>query len=373
MENIKEKIIGIAKRIHIDCIGFTSAESFKKIKPILEERGKKGYLSGFEEKDLQKRIEPKEIFADAQSIISIGLSYNQELDKPNHGELYGKITKSSWGRDYHQVLQEKMKELMDCIEREIAPVEYKIFVDTGPLVDREVAYRAGLGSFGKNNFIIHPQFGSWFFIGNVLVDFKIEEDFPIEEDICDSCDLCIKACPTKALKGAYQFNARKCISYLTQKKELLSEEERKSIGMNIYGCDICQLACPKNKKAKSSNHQSFQPDPDLAFPRIQKLLNMTNREFKEDFEPIAAAWRGKKVLQRNAMIALGNSKDPRAVPILQECLKDPRWDIRLYTIWALSQFGEEERKIIKNWCYQEGDPRVQKEIKRALGLLQEVL
>lgn len=364
MKNIKEKIIAIAKDIDIDCIGFASVEDFEDIRPVLEERKQRGHLSGFEEKDIEKRISPKEVFPKVQSIISIGLSYHYKIDKPLRKSPYGKITKSSWGRDYHRVLQEKMKELMDCVQQKIMPVEYMAFVDTGPLVDRAVAYRAGLGGFGKNGFIINDKYGSWLCIGNILVDFKIEEDTKREEDLCGSCELCLRACPTGALEGPYQFNAQRCISYLTQKKEILTEEERKSIGNNIYGCDICQLSCPHNREAKYSSHEGFKPDPKLAFPDIGRLLNISNREFKETFQSISAGWRGKKVLQRNAIIALGNSKDPRAIPLLKESLKDMRWDIRLYTIWALNQFGEEGRAIIDQWKDKEKDSRVIQEIKK---------
>ncbi|WP_213818929.1 tRNA epoxyqueuosine(34) reductase QueG [Garciella nitratireducens] len=366
MENVKEKIIEISKKIHIDCIGFTSVKPFKERKHILKEREQKGYLSGFEEEDIQKRIYPQKIFSKAQSIISIGLCYYQELETPKQKELYGNISRSSWGKDYHQVLQKKMKELMDCIEKEVTKIEYKTFVDTGPLIDREVAYRSGIGAFGKNNFIIHPKFGSWIFIGNILTNLKIQENTPIEEDICGECDLCIQACPTGALEGAYQFNAQKCVSYLTQKKDLLTEKERRSIGTNIYGCDICQLVCPKNKKVSNTCHQSFRTDGYLAFPQIKTLLNMTNKEFQEIFKPIAAGWRGKKILQRNAIIVLGNSKDSRAIPILKECLQDVRWDIRLYAIWSLSQFKKEGRKIIENFASIEKDARVKKEIQKVL-------
>src|SRR5690554_1385642 len=215
---IKEEIIQIAENMNIDCIGFTSAKDFKDIRPYLRDRAERGFLSGFEEKDIEKRLNPVKIFNKAQSIISIGISYNVKWDKPSLKNLHGEITKSAWGRDYHKVLHEKMVELMEVIQKEIIPMEYKAFVDTGPLVDRAIAHRAGIGRYGKNGFIINPKYGSWIFIGNILVDKYIEEDKPLEGEICNSCELCIKACPTGAIEGPYLFNAQKCISYLTQKR-----------------------------------------------------------------------------------------------------------------------------------------------------------
>ena len=358
MADIKEEIIKIAQSIHIDCIGFTSIKNFENIRPIIKQRVDRDYLSGFEYVDIEKRLNPLKVFDRAKSIIAIGLSYNFEWDKPFSKGLYGEITKSAWGRDYHKVLQEKMIELMSIIQKCIMPMKYKAFVDTGPLVDRAIAHRAGLGRFGKNGFIINPKYGSWIFLGSILVDQIIEEDQPLKGEICKDCDACIKACPTGALEGHKLFNAKKCISYLTQKKDLLSDEEQKAIGKNIYGCDICQKVCPYNKSAKYTKNEDFKPETKLAFPNLEDVLKMSNQEFKESFQLTAAGWRGKKTLQRNAIIALGNSKDLQAIPLLEESLKDMRWDIRLYTIYALSQYGERGREIINKNIHKEDQSKV---------------
>lgn len=337
MENLKDQIIKISKKLHIDAIGFTSMKPFKEGRTILLEREKKKYLSGFEEKDLEKRIDPLKVWKDGKSIISILISYAQKSPSPPSKGLYGNISKSAWGEDYHIVLRDKMQRLMEEINREIMTIDYRSFVDTGPLIEREVAYRAGLGTYGKNGFIIHKELGSWIFIGNIIVDIEIEEDKPLNKTSCGNCTLCIEHCPTGAIEAPYLFNAKKCISYLTQKKEILTEEERKIMGNQIYGCDICQEVCPQNKKLKSIYNESFKADAQTAFPDIGKLLQMSNKEFKEKFKKTAAGWRGKKVLQRNGIIALGNSKDKRGLPILEEMLKDSRWEIKYYTNWALRQ------------------------------------
>ncbi len=305
-----------------------------------------------------------QIFPEAKSIISIGLSYHHPSDKPAGGELYGRISKIAWGRDYHNILKEKMEALMEAIGEEIMPMKYMAFADTGPLVDRGVAHRAGLGNYGKNGFIIHRDYGSFFVIGNILVDREIEIDQRLGQDICGDCTKCIRACPTGALEGPFSFNAQKCISYITQKKGILGDEERQHMGNHIYGCDICQMVCPYNRKARTTDIQDFKPHPNLAYPKLPDLLKMTNSEFRQTYGITSAGWRGKKVLQRNAIIALGNSRKRDALPLLRGCLKDARWEIRLYAIWALFQCGEEGRRMVQDWLEADDHPEVLKEIER---------
>ena len=299
MDKFKNRIISIAKNIGIDLIGFTSAKDFENIRPYIDVRAKKGFLSGFEEEDIERRLDPLKAFPKAKSIISIGISYNYKVDKQPNGKLSGVLSKSAWGKDYHKVVYGKLEELMEAVNiKNPMPIEYIAFVDTGPLSDRAIAHRAGIGSYGKNGFIINPQYGSWIFLGSILVDKLIEEDQPLKGDICKSCDLCIKscptnalegpylfnaqkcikACPTGALKGPFLFNAKKCISFLTQKKEILNIDEEGDIGKNIYGCDICQKVCPLNKGVKWSNNQDFKPKSSLAFPILEDVIKMTNKE-----------------------------------------------------------------------------------------------
>lgn len=344
MDYLKIGIKSIAKKIGIDLIGFTSAKDFENIRPYIDDRAQKGFLSGFEEENIEKRLDPLKAFPKAKSIISIGMSYNFYVDKPPKNKFTGIVSKSAWGKDYHRVLQRKIKELMENVNKELLPIDYIAFVDTGPLSDRAIAHRAGLGRYGKNGFIINPKYGSWIFLGSILIDKKIQEDEPLEDDICKSCNLCIQACPTGALEGPYLFNASKCISFLTQKKGILTHNQQKALGTNIYGCDICQQVCPYNKNAQYTHNESFKPEFHLAFPKLEYILNMSNKEFDEGFKTTSAGWRGKKILQRNAIIAAGNTKNYK---LLAESLKDSRPDIRLNTICVLKQLGKPGREIIE--------------------------
>ncbi len=335
---LKTEIISYAKAIGIDLIGFIKAEPFNELRPILEDRKNKGYLSGFEEKDIELRINPLRTMENAKSIIVIGQAYYIDDTRLSNEEpqLYGELARTAWGRDYHLVLKEKLQALGEYIKGVEPGLEYKSFVDTGPLVDRYLAYKAGLGWYGYNNALINKDYGSWFFIGYMLTNLEIEADAPLE-DKCMGCRRCIEACPGKALEEGQGFNAKKCLSYLLQAKGELTEEERIKLNNRLYGCDICQQVCPHNIGVKGSASEDFIPKELSNKVDIEKLLKLTNKEFQQLFSTNASGWRGKKVLQRNAIIALGNLKDKRAIPLLLTLLEDPREDISEYARWALGR------------------------------------
>ena len=337
---LKEEIIQFSKTIGIDLIGFATAEPYHELRPILEERRDKGYLSGFEEEDIELRINPLKTMENAKTIIVIGQAYfiedtKAQVDSP---ELYGELARTAWGRDYHIVLREKLQLLADFIKNKEKEFQFKAFVDTGPLVDRYLAYQAGLGWYGLNNGLINKDYGSWFFIGYMLTNLDIQGDAPLEEQ-CKECRKCIESCPGNALEEGKSLNAKKCVSYLLQKKEVLTEEEREKLGNRIYGCDVCQSVCPHNRGIKQATIEDFVPKEPSHKIDIEKLLKMTNKEFHQIFSTNAAGWRGKKVLQRNAIVTLGNLGDERAIPILLSLLEDPREDIREYVGWALGRLG----------------------------------
>lgn len=331
--DIKSYIIEKSIELGIDIIGFTDGEPLDYIKDYLEIREKENKSTEFEEKNISKRIDPKLTFPSCKSIIVIGISYNVDYnEKPNY-RLKGSLSKSSWGLDYHRVLKEKLENLISEIEK-TKSFEYKAFVDTGPLVDRELARKAGIGYYGKNCSIINKDYGSFIFLGYILTDLDINTDTNPIESQCGDCDLCIKACPTKALESPYKLNPKKCISYLTQTKENIPIELREKMGIKIYGCDTCQMVCPKNKKIKYSNHKEFIPNITKGAIDIEEILSISNREFKEKHGSMAGSWRGKNILKRNAIIALGNMKDKKNLSyILKELEGDNPMFIE-YGTWA---------------------------------------
>jgi epoxyqueuosine reductase len=246
----------------------------------------------------------------------------------------------------------------------------KSMVDTGELSDRAVAQRAGIGWSGKNCSIITPEFGSYVYLGEMITDIPIPPDTPIE-DRCGTCNKCVEVCPTGALVAPGQLNSQRCIAFLTQTKGFLPEEFRAKLGNRLYGCDTCQMVCPENKGKDFHLHPEMEPDPELAKPLLKPLLHMSNKEFKEKFGHVSGSWRGKKPIQRNAIIALAHYKDKTAVPDLVKLLKeDVRPVIRGTAAWALGKMGDQAALSELEEAYErEQDEEVLKEIEKGLNML----
>ena len=339
--NIKEEIIKLSKEIGISKIGFTTADDFDYLEKSLRLAVEEGRNSGFEHKNIEERIKPKLSLASAKTIISIAVAYPHKLKQQPQKTAYkrGKFTPNSWGLDYHYVLQDKLDRLAKGIEELTADFEYKGMVDTGALVDTAVARRAGIGFIGKNGLVISKEFGSYMFLGELITNLDIEPDQPVDYG-CGDCNRCVTACPTSCLIGDGTMNAKRCLSFQTQDKGVMDLEFRKKIKTVIYGCDICQICCPYNKGL--DNPLATEIDPDLAHPELLPFLELSNGQFKEKFGHIAGSWRGKNILQRNAIIALANANDRSAIPKLLEIIDKGQNPVHIATaIWALSQLVRE--------------------------------
>lgn len=370
---IKSEIQRLAKEIGISKIGFTTADDFAYLEKSLRLGVEEGRTTGFEHKNIEERIKPKLSLASAKTIISIAVAYPNKLPKnpPRTQYKRGKITPNSWGLDYHYVLQDKLKKLSEGIEKlcEDFPLEHKAMVDTGALVDTAVARRSGIGFIGKNGLVISKEFGSYMYLGELITNLEIEPDEPVDYD-CGDCTRCLDACPTSCLIGDGTMNARKCLSFQTQDKGMMDMEFRRKIKTVIYGCDICQICCPYNKGI--DNPLASDIDPELAHPELIPFLELSNKSFKEKFGMIAGSWRGKNILQRNAIIALANGHDKTAIVKLMEIIDKNNNPIHTATaIWALGEiikkpnddmlafmeeinykddFIEEERQLVlKQW------------------------
>lgn len=370
---IKSEIKRLAKEIGISKIGFTTADDFAYLEKSLRLGVEEGRTTGFEHKNIEERIKPKLSLASAKTIISIAVAYPNKLPKnpPRTQYKRGKITPNSWGLDYHYVLQDKLKKLSEGIEKlcEDFPLEHKAMVDTGALVDTAVARRAGIGFIGKNGLVISKEFGSYMYLGELITNLEIEPDEPVDYD-CGDCTRCLDACPTSCLIGDGTMNARRCLSFQTQDKGMMDMEFRRKIKTVIYGCDICQICCPYNKGI--DNPLASEIDPELAHPELIPFLELSNKSFKEKFGMIAGSWRGKNILQRNAIIALANGHDKTAIVKLMEIIDKNNNPIHTATaIWALGEiikkpnddmlafmeeinykddFIEEERQLVlKQW------------------------
>lgn len=369
--SFKEEIVQYSKQIGIDKIGFATADPFTELKERLIEQERLGYKSGFENGTIEERTTPTKLLPEAKTIISIALAYPSKMKNPprsKKGERRGIFCRASWGEDYHNILRRKLALLEQFILEKYPHEKCLSMVDTGELSDRAVAERAGIGWSGKNCAIITPEFGSYVYLGELLTTISIPPDQPIEEQ-CGSCTKCIDACPTGALVQGGQINAKKCLSYITQTKDFVPEPFREKLGNRLYGCDTCQVVCPKNKGKDFHLHEEMEPDPEIVKPKLTPLLSISNRQFKEKFGSLAGSWRGKKPIQRNAIIAFAHFKEESALPQLIELLKnDPRPVIRGTAAWAIGKIGYEKmEEVFRDVKAKEKDPEVLREMEKALA------
>ncbi|UNT56342.1 MULTISPECIES: tRNA epoxyqueuosine(34) reductase QueG [Lysinibacillus] len=342
IHDLQRDFVAYAMSIGVDKIGFTTAAPFTELKNRLRRQQELGYQSGFEESDIQKRTEPLRLLDEAESIVAIAVAYPSRMQNApigKRGARRGIFCRASWGVDYHTALRERLKLLSAWLEEHVKGVRIESMVDTGALVDRAVAERAGIGWSGKNCSIITPEFGSYVYLGELITNIPFAPDKPMEDE-CGDCRLCLDVCPTGALIQGGQLDAQRCIAFLTQTKGTLPDEFRSHIGNRLYGCDTCQTVCPKNKGKINWIHEEFIPDPELAKPLLTPLLTISNREFKAKYGHVSGSWRGKKPIQRNAILALAHFKEEAAIPDLIALLhKDDRPVIRGTAAWALGKIG----------------------------------
>ncbi|PAD67982.1 tRNA epoxyqueuosine(34) reductase QueG [Bacillus sp. 7586-K] len=374
IEQFKEEVIAYSKEIGIDKIGFTSANTFEELRQRLIKQQELGYQSGFEEPDIEKRVTPVALLPKASSIISIALAYPSKMKnapRSTKEERRGIFCRASWGQDYHTILRDRLGKLEKFLKEKVPDIQVKSMVDTGELSDRAVAERAGIGWSGKNCAIITPEFGSYVYLGEMITNFPFPPDTPME-DQCGSCTKCLDVCPTGALVQGGQLDSTKCIAFLTQTKGFLPDEYRTKIGNRIYGCDTCQTICPVNKGKDFHFHEEMEPDPEIAKPKLKPLLTISNKEFKEKYGHISGSWRGKKPIQRNAILALAHFKDTTALPdLIQLMHKDPRPVIRGTAAWAIGKIGGEDVAEELHKAYEkENDEEVKAEIKKGLAFLE---
>ncbi|GEL12938.1 epoxyqueuosine reductase [Lapidilactobacillus concavus] len=344
-DQLKQQIIDVSKKIGIDKIGFTTADNFEHLRPSLLAQKAAGHTTGFEHQNLDERLNPDLIFDQPKSIIAIALAYPTRMNQRPERTAYkrGQFARASWGIDYHRILDEKMAALIETIRELISAepsITFKPMVDTGELIDVAVAQRAGLGFIGRNGLLITEEFGSYVYLGEIITNIDFTPDQPIANQ-CGTCRRCIEACPPSALLGDGRLNGQRCLSYQTQTKGLMDPEFRPMIRNVIYGCDICQIVCPFNKGKNFHFHPEMEPDPEAVMPELVPMLTMSNKTFKLKFGPMSGSWRGKKPLQRNAIIALVNLRDRSVIPKLLEVIDhDPRPVIRATAAWGVAELSD---------------------------------
>ncbi len=332
----------IASSFGISEIGVTTAEPLYYLRDRLQKRSDEGRISPFEEENLELRLSTAGLLDGCRSIITMAIPYaaeNSQIPLSGKGPL-GLVARCARSTDYHRVAEDKARQIVELIRRETkVSFNSKILSDRSPLVERELAYNAGLGWFGENCTLVNERFGSYTALCTILVDQYMEPAAPVKNN-CRNCGRCREACPTKALIEPFTLNPYRCLSYLTQAGGVFPRGMRSLLGRRIYGCDSCQDDCPANADAEHSALAEFKFPLFPAEPLLLPLLKLTSNEFDRTIRLTSAGWRGKTTLQRNVVIALGNSTDPSALRPLARLLEnDPRPLIRLHAAWALGSIG----------------------------------
>ena len=298
-----------------------------------------------------RRSRPQELLPGTLCVISVRMDYH-----PPDAELpssvlkdpdTGYISRYAVGRDYHKVMRGRLQGLADRIENEVGQFGYRAFVDSAPVLEKALARNAGLGWIGKHSNLINPNAGSWFFIGELYTDLPLPVDHPFTDEHCGVCVACIDICPTKAIIGPYQVDARKCISYLTiELRSSIPEELRPMMGNRIYGCDDCQLVCPWNRFAKNTEEKDFRVRHGLDSPKLISLFAWSKEEFLTNTEGSAIRRIGYQCWLRNIAVALGNTRtSPQVIDALNARLDDPSEMVREHVRWALEQHGRRSSRL----------------------------
>ena len=327
-----------------------------------QRHGEMSYL----ERTAPKRIDPQQVLAQARSIVTLAASYagrgesvvSSQLSpaKPTNDEPqllttdHGLRTKGIVARyarftDYHDVLAVPLKQLAGFIHDVGGPGTRSLwYVDTGPLLERDLAQRAGLGFIGKHTNLISRRLGNWFFLAEIITTLELEPDAP-EKNRCGKCARCITACPTAAITAPFQLDARRCISYLTiELKGSIPVELRPLVGTRIYGCDDCLEACPWNRFARDARLLHPHARADLATPDLLDLLALDEAGFRQRFAGTPLLRTKRRGLLRNVCVALGNSADARALPALENASRDPEPLIAEHARWAMEQVEQRDGK-----------------------------
>jgi epoxyqueuosine reductase len=410
--NLTQAVKAEAHRLGFELVGVTTPDPPPHVDVFQRwlEAGRQGQMAYLEtERSRQRRSDPHQILPECRSILVLGARYPTPATKafegehplppasPNFGrgrrdqgemvraveaqpdgELTGRVAAYAWGTDYHDLLAERLRSLVEFIEAQVGqPVPNRCYTDTGPLLERDLAQRAGLGWIGKNTCLIHPDLGSYFLLAELLLGLELEPDPPFAADRCGSCTRCLEACPTACILPDRTLDARRCISYLTiELKGPIPDDLRPQMEDWVFGCDICQQVCPWNLRFAPSPDEPpaivpLAARPGLPQPDLVEELALTPQAFNRKFKGSPVKRAKRRGYLRNVAVALGNRGDARAVPALvQNLAGDPEPLVRSHAAWALGHIGgEAARQALLEAKKNEVDTSVLAEIESALDHL----
>jgi epoxyqueuosine reductase len=342
LNGLKQAIKQKARQLGFTLAGVTSSEPLSH-HDIFESwlnagmHGTMGYLA--EARSRARRADPKEILPECRSILVLGIPYAAPVDGP--------IASYALGTDYHDVLPERLRAIVNFIEEQVGhPVPNRCYTDTGPLLERELAQRAGLGWVGRNTCLINPGTGSTFFLAEILLGIELEPDAPFKTDHCGTCTRCIDACPTKCILPDRTLDARRCISYLTiELKEDIPQDLRPLMKDWVFGCDICQQVCPWNRFSLPAD-PAFEPL--ISLPVLTSDLLLTPREFNQRFRHSPLKRPKRRGYLRNIAVATGNHGNRNDIPVLEKALEDSEPLVKEHAKWAIDRIRkrEDEESIV---------------------------
>ncbi|MCL5611898.1 MAG: tRNA epoxyqueuosine(34) reductase QueG [Chloroflexi bacterium] len=364
---LKQGIQNEARRLGFILAGVTTADPPPHL-PVFEDWLKQGRYASMnylaDDRSRARRANPRLILPECKSILVLALPYPDPklalpsctdvpsllaartvsevegtADTSNEPVPSGRVATYAWGDDYHLAIPEKLKTLVAFIEGQVGhSILNRWYTDTGPILERELAQRAGLGWIGKNTLLINPKLGSYFLLSEIFLDLELEPDTPFATDHCGTCTRCIEACPTQCILPDRTINARRCISYLTiELKEDIPPELRPMLGNWVFGCDVCQMVCPWNRFASSEGASELKPRADIPRPNLIRELELTPKDFNSKFKNSSVKRAKRRGYLRNVAVALGNSNDINALPALNQALDDSEPMVHEHAAWAIQK------------------------------------
>ena len=367
-----------AYRLGFSLVGVTTSDPLPHahvFKTWLEQgqHGEMTYLNT--PRSLVCRARPDKILPECRSILVLGARYPAALSVETNGNRdrlpHGRIASYAWGEDYHDILPRRLQSLVQFIEAQIGhPIPNHWYTDTGPLLERELAQRGGLGWIGKNTCLINPDKGSYFLLAEILLGIELELDQPFTADRCGKCSRCISACPTGCILPDRTLDARRCISYLTiELKGSIPAELRPLMDGWIFGCDICQQVCPWNRFADSEVDPAFDNPLTRPDPALLKEITLPPDDFTQKYRHSPLKRAKHKGYLRNIAVALGNSRSPKAVaPLTQALMFDGEGLVRAHAAWALGQIGNvPARQALERAVANENQTQVKLELLNSLA------
>ena len=323
---------------------------------------------GYMERTADARADLRRRFSWARTAVVAAVPYlSYKDDRHRQGGLVAHVARYAVGRDYHRVLEARLGRLARFIETESPGARTRVYADTGPVLERELAVLAGLGWFGKNTNLIGPRGNSWLLLGSIVTDLDLPTDDAVA-DRCGTCTACLDACPTGAIPAPYLVDATRCISYLTiELRRAIPAEKREGIGDWVFGCDVCQEVCPWNRKTVPVADEGFLPAPHLERRNLVDLVRLDEKEYREEIRPTALERPRRRGLVRNALVVAANTGDAEALEAAGGRLEDPDPVVRGTAAWAIGRSGSAVgRRLLERARDSEPDSEARAEIESAL-------